>query len=439
MDVAMPKPETTLPPKEVTPDPVLEKRVRRVFTTDYKLRILREAIPNNNPAIILMNQIYLDYAATTPIAPEALEALCGCLTLGDNFGNPASLQHSFGERAHELVEDARTKIATCLKGKASDLIFTSGATESNNLAIKGIALGYKDKGKHIITSASEHKAVLDTCKHLESIGFSITYLRPDLEGRISVEQVLSAITSETILVSLMHVNNETGIISDINKVAKVLEHEDMFFHVDAAQSAGKLPLDLTETPIDLLSLSGHKFYGPKGIGCLFIRNRKKTNLTPLLHGGGQEHGLRPGTLPTHQIVGMATAFELANDTREADYLHAVALQQALITQLYKLDGVYFNGDQEHKLPNISNISFEHVSADSLIVALRDEIAISSGSACNSGAVEASHVLRAMGIESDRLYGAVRISFGRYTSTEEISWAGQRIIEEVTRLRDLALE
>ncbi len=237
----------------------------------------------------------------------------------------------------------------------------------------------------------------------------------------------------------MQVNNETGYIQDINQIAKALEQEDVFFHVDAAQSAGKLPLDLSETPIDLLSLSGHKFYGPKGIGCLFVRNRKKINLTPLLHGGGQEHGLRPGTLPTHQIAGMATAFELANDTQKADYAHAVALQHALTKQLNKLDGVYFNGDQEHKLPNIINVSFEQISADSLIIALRDEIAISSGSACNSGAVEASHVLRAMGIEGDRLYGAVRISFGRYTSIEEIAWAGQRIVEEVTRLRELALE
>ncbi|MCK9609003.1 MAG: cysteine desulfurase [Methylomonas sp.] len=373
------------------------------------------------------------------MAPEAVKALCSSLTLDDNFANPASLQHSFGERANELVENSRTNLATCLNCKPSDLIFTSGATESNNLAIKGIALGYQHKGKHIITSASEHKAVLDTCKYLESIGFSVTYLRPDIEGKISLDQVLSAITTETILVSLMHINNETGYIQNIDQIAKALEQEDVFFHVDAAQSAGKLPLDLAETPIDLLSLSGHKFYGPKGIGCLFVRNRKKIYLAPLLHGGGQEHGLRPGTLPTHQIAGMATAFELANDTREADYAHAVALQHALTKQLNKLDGVYFNGDQEYKLPNIINFSFEQVSADSLIIALRDEIAISSGSACNSGAVEASHVLRSMGIEGDRLYGAVRISFGRYTSIEEIAWAGQRIVEEVTRLRELALD
>lgn len=387
----------------------------------------------------MANQIYLDYAATTPMAPEAVEALCDSLTLQGNFANPASLQHSFGERASEVVENARSKIAGYLKCKPSDLIFTSGATESNNLAIKGIALGYQHKGKHIITSASEHKAVLDTCKYLESIGFSVTYLRPDIEGKISLDQVLSAITTETILVSLMHINNETGYIQNIDQIAKALEQQGLYFHVDAAQSAGKQPIDLAESPIDLLSLSGHKFYGPKGIGCLYVRNRKGTHLAPLLHGGGQEHGLRPGTLPTHQIVGIATAFELANNVRDADYEHATALQQALTEQLGKLDGVYFNGSQECKLPNIINVSFENVSADSLIIALRDEVAIASGSACNSGAVEASHVLRSMGIEGDRLYGAVRISFGRYTTLEEITWAGQRIGEEVMRLRELALE
>ncbi|MDO8827380.1 cysteine desulfurase family protein [Methylophaga sp.] len=290
----------------------------------------------------------------------------------------------------------------------------------------------------VITAASEHKAVLDTCKYLETIGFQITYLRPNSEGSIDLNSIQAAITDETLLVSIMHVNNETGIIQDIDQIAQALQQQDVFFHVDAAQSAGKLPIDLAESPIDLLSLSGHKFYGPKGIGCLYVRNRKGTHLAPLLHGGGQEHGLRPGTLPTHQIAGMAAAFELANNTRAAGYEHATALQMALTEQLGKLGGVYFNGNQACKLPNIINVSFANVGADSLIIALRDEVAIASGSACNSGAVEASHVLRSMGIEGDRLYGAVRISFGRYTTLEEITWAGQRIGEEVTRLRELAL-
>lgn len=373
------------------------------------------------------------------MAPQAIDALTQCLALSGNFANPASLQHTFGEDANQLVEKSRADIASILNCKASDLIFTSGATESNNLAIKGIAHSYRAQGNHIVTSASEHKAVLDTCKYLESIGFSVTYLRPDIQGNITIDQVLSAINDHTILVSLMHVNNETGVIRDIAAIAEALIQENIFFHIDAAQSAGKLPLDLSAIPVDLLSISGHKIYGPKGIGCLYVRNRKKLNLTPLFHGGGQEFGLRPGTLATHQIAGIAAAFRLANEKMNDDYEHAIKLQQLLVDQLNSLEGVYFNGDPENKLPNIINVSFEHVSADSLIIALRDDIAISSGSACNSGAVEASHVLRSMGIEGDRLYGAVRISFGRYTNVEEIVQAGQRICQEVTRLRQLALE
>ncbi len=385
----------------------------------------------------MITKTYLDYAATTPLAPEVTSAMINCLS-NENFANPAS-QHSYGESALEIVEHARKSIAANLNCLANDLIFTSGATESNNLAIKGIALSHSTKGKHIITSACEHKAVLDTCKYLESIGFKVTYLRPDLNGQINVEQILSSITSETILVSIMHVNNETGYIQDIEQIAKNLESESIYFHVDAAQSAGKLPIDLNDLPIDLLSISGHKFHAPKGIGCLYIRNRKKTQMFPLLHGGGQEYGLRPGTLATHQIAAMATAFELSNINLDSTYAHTTKLENTLKEKLNKLGGVIFNGDQDRKVPNIVNVSFEDVSANSLIIALRNEVAFSSGSACNSGAVEASHVLRSMGIEGDRLYGAVRISFGRYTTIEEIAWAGQRICEEVMRLRELALE
>ncbi len=379
------------------------------------------------------------------MAPEAGAAMAHCLTMDGEFANPASLQHGFGERANALVEGARSEIAHLLNCKSSDLIFTSGATESNNLAIKGIALsGFPrrsmgTRGNHIITSASEHKAVLDTCKYLESIGFKVTYLRPDLNGYLSLDCILDVLTDQTILVSLMHVNNETGVIQDIDLIAQALKEKDIFFHVDAAQSSGKVKIDLTKTPIDLLSISAHKLYGPKGIGCLFVRNRKQTNLTPLLHGGGQEYGLRPGTLPTHQIIGMATAFRIAHDLILSDYQHSIRLEQILVNQLTQLEGVHINGDQKYKLPNIVNVSFDQVGSDSLIIALRDDIAIASGSACNSGAIEASHVLRAMGIEGDRLYGAVRISFGRYTTAADIQQAGQRICEEVTRLRRLALE
>jgi len=325
-----------------------------------------------------------------------------------------------------------------LKCKSTDVIFTSGATESNNLALKGIALKYQSKGKHIITSASEHKSVLDTCKYLESIGFSITYLRPDHKGCLNLECILDALTEETILVSLMQVNNETGVIQDIEQIAQALKDKDLFFHVDAAQSTGKLKIDLTETPIDLLSLSAHKFYGPKGIGCMYIRNRKQTNLMPLMHGGGQEYGLRPGTLPTHQIVGMATAFKRAHDQMLTDYQHCSRLAKILTSQLQQLESVHFNGDQFNKLPHIINVSFNQVGADSLLIALRDKLAISSGSACNTGAIEASHVLRSMGIEGDRLYGAVRISFGRYTTETDIQQAGRHICAAVAHLRQLAL-
>ena len=384
-------------------------------------------------------QIYLDYAATTPMAPEAVAAMAKCLTLEGDFANPASLQHGFGERAHALIEEARSDIAQILKCKAGDLVFTSGATEANNLAIKGIALAYQNKGTHIITSATEHKAVLDTCKYLEGLGFTVTYLRPDHQGIISVDSVLAALTDQTVLVSLMHVNNETGVIQAIDAIAHALKDKDLFFHVDAAQSAGKLTIDLTQTPIDLLSISAHKLYGPKGIGCLYLRNRKQTRLAPLMQGGGQEYGLRPGTLPTHQIVGMATAFKMAHDLMSRDYQHCQHLAQLLTTQLRQLDGVQFNGDQVNKLPSIFNVSFADVGADSLLIALRDQLAIASGSACNTGTIEASHVLRGMGIEGDRLYGAVRISLGRYTTVADIKQAGRQICTAVTHLRKLALE
>lgn len=361
------------------------------------------------------------------------------LTLNGVFANPSSIQHCFGEAAESIVEKTRCQIAEFLNCKSKDLIFTSGATESNNLAIKGIAYSYLSLGNHIITSAIEHKSVLDTCKFLESNGFHVTYLRPNENGLISIDSVSDAITDKTILVSIMHVNNETGTIQDIEAISRLLEEKNILFHVDATQSIGKLPIDLSNSPIDLLSLSAHKIHGPKGIGCLYIRDRNKIKLTPLMHGGGQENQLRPGTSPTHQIAGMAMAFTLAKQDMIRDYQHAKQLRIQLLKLLSSLEGVRLNGDQNHVLPNIINLSFDNVSADSLIIALRDDIAIASGSACNTGAIEASHVLRGMGIESDRLYGAVRISFGRYTTEEEIEKAGKRICEEVNRLRQLALE
>ena len=394
-----------------------------------------------------MNQpIYLDYAATTPMAPEVALAMAECLTLEGEFANPASLQHKFGERAYNLVEKARADIANFFNCKANDLVFTSGATEANNLAIKGLALSQKNTRKHIITSATEHKVVIDTCKYLETLGFNVTYLRPANNGLIDLDNLIATITEETFLISLMHVNNETGVIQNIEAIAQAIQnkHQEhpynkIYFHVDAAQSVGKLAIDLSQTPIDLLSISGHKCYGPKGIGCLYIRNRKQQRLMPLMQGGGQEYGLRPGTLPTHQIVGMATAFKLAAHTLEKDQQHATHLAQLLMEQINPLKGVHFNGVQQQKLASIINISFDNVSSESLMIHLKDQLAIANGSACNTGTIEASHVLRAMGIEGDRLYGAVRISFGRYTTAQAIQQAGQSLYNEVLRLRQLVLE
>lgn len=385
------------------------------------------------------NPIYLDFAATTPAAPEAVAAMLPYLTKTGVFANPASIQHSLGEAAESAVKNVRAQMAELLRCQAADLVFTSGATEANNLALQGIALAYRHQGQHIITSASEHKSVLDTCKYLQNVGFDVTYLRPDSRGLISLDGILDAIGEQTILVSIMHVNNETGGIQDIERIAEALAGKKPFFHVDAAQSAGKLAIDLSNTPIDLLSVSAHKFYGPKGIGCLHVRDRKRTKLFPLLHGGGQEYGLRPGTLPTHQIVGMGAAFRLAHENLAHDMAHCKGLKQLLLEQLYPLQGVTLNGEQAYTLPNIVNVSFDGVSSDALLIALKDRVALSSGSACNSGAIEASHVLRAMGIEGDRLYGAVRISFGRYTSEVEIRQAAHCIGEAVIRLRQLAAE
>jgi len=359
------------------------------------------------------------------------------LTADGIFANPSSIQHCFGEQAEMVVENARSTIANYLHCKAKELIFTSGATESNNLAIKGIAYSRRDQGNHIITVATEHKATLDTCKQLEKEGFSVTYLKPDINGLISIEQLNHAITEATLLVPIMQVNNETGVIQDIAAIAKLTNEKSILLHVDAAQSAGKIAIDLSQLPIDLLSLSAHKFYGPKGIGCLFIRNRARMHLQPLIHGGGQEYSLRPGTLATHQIVGMAKAFELAHERLNDDAQHITSLRHAFLKQLENLGGITINGSSKSYLPNIINISFENVSSDSLIIALRDKVALSSRSACNSGAVEASYVLRAMGIEGERLYSAVRFSFGRYTTEQEIKQAGEIICTEVRRLRVLA--
>ena len=381
--------------------------------------------------------IYLDYAATTPVDPTVADHMMQHLTLDGIFANSGSIQHVLGEQADAAIEQARNSIAQRLHCKTKEIVFTSGATESNNLAIKGIAYSRSTQGKHIISCLTEHKAVLDTCKQLEKEGYNLTYLKPSINGLIDLDELKNAITTKTILVSIMHVNNETGIIQDIPAIAKITQENKVLLHVDAAQSAGKLPINLSELPIDLLSLSAHKFYGPKGIGCLFIRNRAKMHLQALTQGGGQEFGLRPGTLATHQIAGMAKALELVHQQMDKEQQRIQILQQQFLTQLHPLGGITINGKIEHILPNILNLSFDKVGSDTLLIALRDKVAISSSSACNSGAIEASYVLRAMGIEGDRLYSAVRFSFGRYTTEPDVKQAATIVNEEVRRLRLLA--
>jgi cysteine desulfurase len=380
--------------------------------------------------------IYLDYAATTPIDPQVIEEMKKYLGIEDIFGNPASTQHSLGLQAETAVEKARADIAACLNCKAKEVVFTSGATEANNLALKGLAYANKHKGKHIITSATEHKSVLDTCKTLEQEGFKVTYLRPNIDGKITTAQIESTITKDTLLISIMHVNNETGYIQDIASIAKIARSNNIYFHVDAAQSAGKIPLNLSKIPIDLLSISAHKFYAPKGIGCLIIRNRHQISLKPLFNGGNQEYGLRAGTLATHQIAGFAKALVIACNQQTHDYNHALKLRSKLLIGLKKIEGLIINSDLKQSLPNIINISFGDISSTMLLAHLQNKLAISSASACSSGTIESSYVLRAMGIENNRLYSAIRISFGRFTSTNDIEYSVNKIITVVRKLKSL---
>ncbi len=377
--------------------------------------------------------IYLDYAATTPVDARVATEMLKYLTEDGVFGNPSS-NHGFGFKADDAIQKARGIIADFLRCNAHDIIFTSGATESNNLIIKGIARATSDKKNHIITAVTEHKAVLDSCRALENEGFDITYLRPDEYGKISPDNLKSAIKPETILCSIMHVNNETGIIQDVAALGNILKDAGVYFHVDAAQSVGKLPIDLSEAPIDSLSFSSHKIYGPKGIGVLFIRNRAQTKLFPLITGGGQEYGIRPGTSPTHQIAGIGCAVEIAKDSIEKDYENAVKLRQIIVNAFEKCDNTIINSKLDESLPNIINVSFMGVDSTSLITSLQYDVAISSGSACTSGAIEPSHVIKGMGIEGERLDSAVRISFGRTTNKNDLKIAIEKIIGEVNRIR-----
>lgn len=378
--------------------------------------------------------IYLDYAATTPVDPRVAEVMAQCLTIEGNFGNPASRSYRFGWMAEEAVDVARNQISDALNCDPREIVFTSGATESDNLAIKGVAAGYADKGKHIITANTEHKAVLDTCAYLEGQGYEVTYLNVDENGLVSVSDIKAAIRKDTILVSIMHVNNELGVIQDVAAIGALCRSHEILFHVDAAQSVGKLAIDLQQLPIDLLSISAHKIYGPKGIGALYVRRRPKINLVAQIHGGGHERGMRSGTLPTHQIVGMGQALALAQQQLEHDKQRISKLRDKLWQGISHLDNVYLNGHPSQRIAGILNVSFADVDGESLMMALND-IAVSSGSACTSASLEPSYVLKAIGRSNELAHAGIRFSVGRFTNEHDIDYVINKVTDVVKRLRE----
>ena len=384
----------------------------------------------------MMQPIYLDYAATTPVDPKVAEKMVACLTLDGNFANPASRSHVYGWRAEEAVENARRQVADLVGADPREIIWTSGATESDNLAIKGVAHARADRGRHIITSQIEHKAVLDSCHHLEREGFEVTYLKPGADGLITPEQLRAELREDTVLVSLMHVNNEVGTINDIAALGAVAHAGGALMHVDAAQSTGKLPIDLRSLPVDLMSFCAHKTYGPKGIGALFVRRDPQLKLEALIHGGGHERGMRSGTLATHQIVGMGESFALAAELMEADNQRIAQLRDRLLAGLAELPGVSLNGSAEQRVPHNLNLAFAGVDGELLLLALKD-LAVSSGSACNSASVEPSFVLRAMGVPDPLAHSSLRLSLGRFTTQEDIDQAATMLCQVVARLRQAA--
>ncbi|WP_324700672.1 IscS subfamily cysteine desulfurase [Pantoea agglomerans] len=379
--------------------------------------------------------IYLDYAATTPADPRVASKMMQFLTLDGTFGNPASRSHRFGWQSEEAVDVARNQIAELVNADPREIIFSSGATESDNLAIKGAAHAHQARGKHIITSQTEHKAVLDSCQQLEREGFAVTYLTPAANGIISPDQLRAALRDDTILVTLMHVNNETGVIQDIAAFGELCREREILFHVDATQSVGKLPIDLSQLPVDLMSFSAHKLYGPKGIGALYVRRKPRVQIAAQIHGGGHERGMRSGTLPVHQIVGMGEAYRIAAEERETEMARLQTLRDRLWQGISTLPDVTLNGDLQQSAPNILNLSFADVEGESLIMALKD-LALSSGSACTSASLEPSYVLRALGLSEELAHSSLRFSLGRFTTEEEIDYAIALVQKSVTRLRAL---
>jgi cysteine desulfurase len=380
--------------------------------------------------------IYLDYSATTPVDPRVADKMMQCLTPDGIFGNPASRSHQFGWKAEEAVETARRQVADLLGADPREIVWTSGATESDNLAIKGVAHFYHKKGKHIITSKIEHKAVLDTCRQLEREGFEVTYLTPGSDGIITPQMVADAMRDDTILVSLMHVNNEIGTITDIAAIGELTRSRGVLFHVDAAQSVGKLPLDMGAMKVDLLSVSGHKMYGPKGIGALYVRRKPRVRLEAQMHGGGHERGMRSGTLPTHQIVGMGEAARIAKEEMAQENERLLALRERFWNGIKDMEEVHVNGSMAQRVAGNLNVSFAFVEGESLLMSLKD-LAVSSGSACTSASLEPSYVLRALGLNDELAHSSIRFSFGRFTTEEEVDYAISQIRVAVDKLRELS--
>ena len=380
--------------------------------------------------------IYLDYSATTPVDPRVAEKMMKYLTPEGMFGNPASRSHLYGWQADDAVKAARQQVADLINADAKEIVWTSGATESDNLAIKGVAHFYHKKGKHIITCKTEHKAVLDTCRQLEREGFEITYLDPEPNGLVDLKKLEAAIRDDTILVSIMHVNNELGVITDIAAIGEITRAHKVLFHVDAAQSAGKTPIDLKTMKVDLMSFSAHKIYGPKGMGALYVRRKPRVRLEAQMHGGGHERGMRSGTLAVHQIVGMGEAFHLAKLEMDQDNAKLLRMRTRLLEGVQDMEEIYVNGDLEHRIAGNINISFNFVEGESLIMALKD-LAVSSGSACTSASLEPSYVLRAIGRSDELAHSSIRFTFGRFSDENDIDKMIPLIREKIQKLRDLS--
>ena len=379
--------------------------------------------------------IYLDYQATTPADPRVIEAMLPHFNA--RFGNPHSRNHAYGWRAEDAVEVARTQVASLIKANPKEVIFTSGATESNNLAIKGVAHFYKDKKDHIVTCVTEHKCVLDACRHLEQEGFRVTYLPVHTDGLIDLEKLKESITDKTVLVSIMTVNNEIGVIQPVREIGRICRERGVFFHTDCAQAFGKIPLDVEDMNIDLMSISGHKIYGPMGIGALYVRRRPRVRLVPLFNGDGQERGMRSGTLPLPLCVGLGAASAIAEKEMGVETERLKALRDRLYNRLkQRLSEIYLNGDLEHRIPGNLNISFAYVEGEGLMMGLKD-LAVSSGSACTSASLEPSYVLRALGVEEELAHTSLRLGIGRFTTEAEIDYAADRIASEVERLRAMS--